>query len=85
MFSGLQKLFDKNFAVGFFLPALMATFLGAWIFDSWSLLAPLRDLAASDKKLTDLTYIALLIWVVAVLLVTSNTFQYRLLGDGAPH
>jgi hypothetical protein len=79
MLSSLPKLFDKNFVIGFFLPALLAVLAAAWTFPQVSLLEPLRTLAASDKKLSELLYVALMVWVLAIVLLTTNNFQYRLL------
>ena len=79
MLSSLPKLFDRNFVIGFFLPALLALLATAWTFPQLSILEPLRTLAASDKKLSDVLYIALIVWVLAILLLTTNNFQYRLL------
>jgi hypothetical protein len=84
MLGSLPKLLDKNFVVGFFLPALLVVFAVAWAFPDWSLLEPLRGLAASEKKLTDLTYLGLLVWVLAILLMTGNHLLYRLLEGYVP-
>jgi hypothetical protein len=79
MLSGLPKLFDKNFVIGFFLPALVAIFAGAWIFPGLTVLDPVRSLGASEKILSDLTYITLIVWAIAILLMTANYTFYRIL------
>ena len=79
MLSTLPKLLDKSFVIGFFFPALLAVLLVGWAFPSIAMLDPLRSLAASDKKLSDLTYIVLFVATVAILLLTTNHLQYRCL------
>lgn len=84
MFTSFPKLFDKNFAIGFLLPAILALFALAWIYPSTAVLEPLRTLTASEKALGDLTYLALLTYGFAILLMTTNTLQYRLLEGYLP-
>ena len=56
MAGGLPKLLDKAFAIGFLAPALLAVLAVAWIFPGLTVLDPVRNLSASEKSLTDLTY-----------------------------
>lgn len=84
MLSSLPKLLDKNFVIGFFLPALLGLMLVAWTFTPLPILEPLRNIAASDKKLTDLTYIILIVSLLAIALLTSNNLQYRMLEGYVP-
>jgi len=84
MLGNLPKLLDKNFVLGFYLPALLAVFVVAWAFPGLSILDPVRQLAASERKLDDLAYLGLLIWVAAILLMTGNHLLYRLLEGYVP-
>ena len=84
MLSSLPKLVDKNFVIGFFLPALVAIFAGAWIFPGLTVLDPVRSLGASEKILSDLTYIALIVWAIAILLMAANYTFYRILEGYLP-
>lgn len=84
MLSALPKIADKNFVIGFFLPALLGVIAIAWLFPDVSLLAPFRNLSASDKKIDDLVYQALCVWVLAVILMTANFGAYRLLEGYLP-
>ncbi|MGH7093928.1 MAG: hypothetical protein ACREFB_10385, partial [Stellaceae bacterium] len=84
MLGNLPKLLDKNFVLGFYLPALLAVFVVAWAFPGLSVLDPLRHLPASEKMLDDLTYLGLLIWAAAILLMTGNHLLYRLLEGYLP-
>jgi hypothetical protein len=84
MIGSLPKLLDKNFAIGFFVPALLAVIGVAWIFPSLTVLNPIRTLGASDKVLTDLTYVVLIVWVVAIILMTANHALYRILEGYLP-
>ncbi|HKO09243.1 MAG TPA: hypothetical protein VJ487_16160 [Alphaproteobacteria bacterium] len=80
----MPKLLDRNFVIGFFLPALLAVFGAAWAFPNLSLLDPVRNLSAGEKSLGDLTYLGLAIWVLAVLLMTSNRLLYGMLEGYLP-
>jgi len=84
MLGSVSKLFDKNFVIGFYLPALAAVVAIAWAFPDFALLSPVRSLTASEKTLGDLTYVALVAWVFAILLMASNHAQYRLLEGYLP-
>jgi len=78
MLSGLPKLLDKNFVVGFLLPTILGLVLFAWLLPGVALLAPLRSLGSSEKALGDLTYLILLSYGIALVLMMTNTLQYRL-------
>ena len=75
----LPKILDKNFVIGFFLPALLAVVAVAWAFPRLGVLAPVRSLSASDKSVGDLIYLVLLVFVMAIFLMTANDTQYRML------
>lgn len=84
MLSSLPKLFDKSFVIGFFFPALIALIAVAWIFPNISLLDPVRTLALSEKTFSDLTYLASIVWVTAILLMSLNITLYRMLEGYLP-
>jgi hypothetical protein len=84
MFSSLPKLVDKNFVIGFFFPALLAILAAAWAFPSLSVLDPVRSLSASEKILGNLTYLALIVWGIAIFLMTANYTFYRMLEGYLP-
>jgi hypothetical protein len=66
------------------LPALLGFFIVVWAFPNLLFLDPVRDLSAKEAKLSDLTYVGLFIWIVAILLMTSNYLLYRLLEGYLP-
>jgi hypothetical protein len=80
MLSSLPKLTDKNFAIAFLLPALLALLAVAQVFPkaSWSL-ALLTQLTTEQKSLPDIAILLLAVWVVAVLLLTANHGVYRMM------
>jgi hypothetical protein len=83
MLGSLPKILDKNFVIGFFLPALLAILAAAWAFPSFEILAPVRSLSASDK-VGDLIYLVLLVFGLAIFLMTANDTQYRMLEGYLP-
>jgi hypothetical protein len=84
MISTLPKLADRNFVVGFLLPALLAVTAAAWVFPEFSALAPLRTPSISDKQLSDLAYVVLTMWLAGVLLMAANHTMYRMLEGYLP-
>ena len=84
MFSSFPNLFDKNFAIGFLLPVIVGLCALAWLCPGLTVLAPLRVVSASEKVVGDLTYLALLAYGLAILLMTTNTLQYRLVEGYLP-
>ena len=84
MLAGLPKLFEKNFVIGFLLPTILAMIAFAWLLPDLALLEPLRSLEAGDKALSDLTYLVLAVYGIAILLMMTNTAQYRLLEGYLP-
>jgi hypothetical protein len=84
MLGGLPKILDKNFVVGFFLPALLAILAAAWAFPSLGMLAPVRSLSAGDKPVGDLIYLVLAVFVLAIFLMTVNNTQYKMLEGYLP-
>lgn len=84
MLSSVSKLADKNFVIGFFLPALLAVFGASRIFACPAWASDMCAAVKSDNPFADVTYLALGVWVVAVLLLTFNYFEYRLLEGYLP-
>ncbi|WP_321935211.1 hypothetical protein [Paraburkholderia sp. J8-2] len=80
MFSGLSKLADKPFVMGFFLPSLLG--LMAFIFANRDLPLLCRWLEAAEegeKGFGDVVVALFVIWAVAVFLMALNDLTYRLL------
>ncbi|MGA8576556.1 MAG: hypothetical protein WB609_12845 [Candidatus Cybelea sp.] len=80
MYSSLSKIADRNFVIGFFVPALLATLLGLWLFETKNpSAAPLLESAASLKSVSDVAVIAIAVWVGGLLLSILNYACYRIL------
>lgn len=77
MFSELPKLFDRNFAMAFFMP--MIIFIGATllILEQYNL-TQIIDLVDSPT-LIDVTIIGLVTWLGGIVLLVSNPDLYRLI------
>jgi hypothetical protein len=84
MLSGLPKLFDKNFVIGFLLPVILALIAVAWLCPELTLLKPLRSLSVNDDILGKATYLLLVAYGLGILLMATNTLQYRLLEGSIP-
>ncbi len=84
MLSALPKLADRDFVLGFLLPALLAAAAASWAFPEASALAPLRSLNVTDKQLSDLAYLTVGVWLAAVLLMAANHTLYRMLEGYLP-
>ncbi len=69
--------------MGFLLPALMAVFTAVNVFHCAPWFAVLCA-PPSQNPFADLTYVALVVWVLAVLLLSLNYFAYRLLEGYLP-
>lgn len=78
MLSALPKLADRNFIFGFFLPTLLFCIVTLVLFQDRQIAQDLlQDLAAKD--LTKAAYVLLLVWVMAIGLLTLNHPLYRFL------
>jgi hypothetical protein len=85
MLGSVSKLADKTFIIGFFVPVLLAFFAAAYIFQSIPVIGRISVALASDKGFTDLTYLAVTVWFLALLLLGFNYDCYRILeGYVAP-
>lgn len=80
MLGGLPKLFDKNFVIGFLLPAALAAIALAWLFPGLEMLRPLASLKVEEKSLSELTYLVLVVYGAALLLMMASTLLYREMG-----
>ena len=78
MFNELNKVFDRNFVLGFFLPALLLLGLTVWLLGTVGLRPSWLTIDPQDP-LKNTTVFALVSWVLAVFLQAINTPVYRLL------
>ncbi|MGN8108142.1 hypothetical protein ACTJLB_09140 [Paraburkholderia sp. 22098] len=79
MFSGLSKLADKSFILGFFLPALVGVFAFIALNED---VQPFKTLflgSLQDKTFANLTVMLLLVWTLSVLLMVGSHWMYRVL------
>jgi len=83
MLSSVSKLVDKAFVVGFLLPALLAVFTALNVLHCPSWFSELCTVKPDDP-FGNLTYVALVVWTVAVLLLSLNFYAYRLLEGYLP-
>jgi hypothetical protein len=83
MISSVSKLVDKTFVLGYLLPALIAIIAARTIFGCP---APLHDACdiKSTSSFVDLTYGAVLVYALGVLLLTLNYRLYRILEGYDP-
>jgi len=77
MFGELPKLFDKNFAIGYFLPVVVFYSVGLLIADQYNVLE-VSNFARQDILLGT-TIIGLISWLTGILLVVTNRDLYRFL------
>jgi|KBSSwiS6_1023812.scaffolds.fasta_scaffold79420_1 hypothetical protein len=84
MTSTLSKLADKNFVVGFLLPALLAAVAMTLIFPDLGILDSLRQKGWNDKTLADFAYLGLAVYSLALGFMISNYIMYRLLEGYLP-
>jgi hypothetical protein len=83
MLASFSKIADRNFVIGFFLPALLLVLAAAYTFPELAWLGDVRAVK-SDKALTDLIYLVLGVWLVAILLIALVYFEYRILEGYLP-
>jgi hypothetical protein len=81
MFGKLPDLFDRNFAIGFFLPVTVFVAITAILADAHGLLPELLDFNISDEidVLVGTTIIALVSWLASIILLGINRELTRLL------
>jgi len=78
MFGELPKLFDRNFAVGFFLPVAIFITLSGWILSQYSF-APDISTFLGTQLLIETTILGLVSWVGGIVLLAINRDLYRLM------
>jgi hypothetical protein len=78
MFSELPKLFDRNFAIAYFLPVSLFMVVSTWLLNSfgyWSNIATIF----TGNTLFDATLAVFAAWIVGILLLVLNREIYRIL------
>lgn len=78
MLSGLPKLADRNFIVGFFVPTLLALLALIALFQDVEWVQPVSEAIWTEKKWEDITVFVLCVWVGAILLMLLNHLLYRM-------
>ena len=80
MFASLPNFADKNFIIGFYLPALLALLVASWIVfpqaDSFAVLG--------SGDLGKFAYLLSGAFILAIVLMTTNHLQYRVLEGYLP-
>lgn len=84
MLGSFPKIVDKNFVIGFLLPVILGLVALAWLFPGLEILSPLRTVSANETTLGAMTYLILLSYGLAILLMVANTLQYRFLEGYLP-
>jgi hypothetical protein len=81
MFSKLPDLFERNFAVGFFLPIIAFLAASVCLLDGCGLLQTLwvMDTASQFGVLVGTTFIGLVSWLGGVFLLVTNRAMIRFL------
>jgi hypothetical protein len=80
MFSGLSKLLDRSFVLGFFLPALLFLVSMVELFGRGSLIEPIvKGGAEPVDSLAGVSLALVSVFLLGVLLLTTNYFMYRFL------
>ena len=78
MLSTLPNLADRNFILGFFLPALLFVLAAAFLFSDLGPVKTLLD-ALTAQDLGKAAYLLLAVWLLAVLMLMLNNPLYRFL------
>ena len=79
MFSELPKLFDRNFAIAYFLPVSIFLAISAWLLDRVGYWANISAQLTSDNALINATLGVLIAWIGGILLMVLNRDIYRFL------
>jgi hypothetical protein len=79
MFSGLSKLADKSFVLGFFLPALVGVIAFIGLNRDIRPFTDLLKTSQQAKAFADLTVMLLVVWTLSVLLMANSCWMYRVL------
>jgi len=78
MFAELPKLFDRNFAIGFFLPFALAAAASLYLLDHYGLSGNILPVLQKDLIVGGTVY-GLLSWLGGILLLVTNRDLYRIL------
>jgi hypothetical protein len=78
MFAELPKLFDRNFAIGFFLPFALAAAASLYLLDQSGLSGNILPILQKDLIVGGTVY-GLLSWLGGILLLVTNRDLYRIL------
>jgi len=78
MFAELPKLFDRNFAIGFFLPFALAAAAGLYLLDTYGLSGFIPP-AWREELVTGGAIFGLFSWLGGILLLVTNRDLYRIL------
>jgi hypothetical protein len=79
MFTGLSKLADKSFVLGFFLPALIGTVAIIALNKDWEPASTLFKNWMNQQSFANLTVVLLIVWTLSVLLMAGSRWMYRVL------
>jgi len=79
MFSELPKLFDRNFAIAYFLPVSIFLAISAWILEQVGYWANISAQLTGDNALINATLGVLIAWIGGILLMVLNRDVYRFL------
>jgi len=81
MFGKLPDLFDKNFAIGYFLPITIFLVINLLLLNGFDLLSKVINLSQATQldKLINVTIFGLLSWVISVLFLGANREILRLM------
>lgn len=81
MFSKLPDLFNKNFAIGYFLPTIIFLLATRFLLEQFKLLPQILNATANNPTdiLIGTTMIGLLSWLISILLMALNRDIVRML------
>jgi hypothetical protein len=83
MFGELPKLLDRNYVVGFFLPAALLSGFGWWVLGLYGLVPELKLAGETDTIVKGSLAVAF-VWLVSILLMALNLAFYRALQGYPP-
>jgi hypothetical protein len=83
MLSGVSKLAEKPFVIGFLLPAMIFTVVALNLFKPDSL-SGLLDQLHTGNPLADLTFLAVGVWILSMVLLLFTTDIYQVLEGYLP-
>lgn len=78
MFSELPKLFDRNFAIAYFLPVSLFMVASSWLLKATGYWIKIRSMATGNT-IFDATLAVFASWIIGILLLVLNREIYRVL------